>query len=125
MKSDIWEEGKYLDLWSVNHVLSGVLYTGWILKLGFGYQFIFITYFVLAVGWEFYEKYVGVKEHLENQIMDVVTGVAGFFMVYIPDIYWNQISYSALIVLSIIFIFLEIHGYITYKKRINKALKIG
>jgi len=78
-KLDIWKESKYLDLWSVNHFLSGVVFTGWMLEAGLDIWIVFIIYASLAVGWEIYETIKKLHEHIGNKIMDVVTGIAGFF----------------------------------------------
>src|SRR3989344_4125735 len=83
---DIRNDGKYLDLWSVNHFLSGIVYTGWMIEWDFNIWFIFVTYFILAVAWELYEFYADVFEELGNKVMDVVTGVIGFFIIIYFDI---------------------------------------
>ena len=117
MTRDYFKEGKYFDLWSVNHLLSGFLYAGWIIKLGFDYKFIFVSYFILAVAWEIYEKVSGIKEHIENQVMDVVTGVVGVIIFYFLSTSNYRVSIWVLILLTIAFTALEISGYLAYKRR--------
>ena len=80
---NIWNEGKYLDLWSLNHFLSGIVFAGWMFFFGLSIEKIFIVYFIIAVGWELYEllEKTRAQEYLGNKIMDVVTGIAGFFAV--------------------------------------------
>ncbi|MES2087890.1 MAG: hypothetical protein V4467_02760 [Patescibacteria group bacterium] len=110
---DVRNDGKYIDLWSVNHFLSGIVYSGWMFEWGFSLWFVFISYFVLAVLWELYELYAGIFEHLGNKVMDVVTGVIGFFLIFLTHIF----DYKNLLIVTAIYIILELYCYIDYQLR--------
>lgn len=49
-RTDIWREGKYLDLWSVPHVLSGISVALGLYILGFDFWAAFVIGFLLLVG---------------------------------------------------------------------------
>ncbi|HEY5383462.1 MAG TPA: hypothetical protein VIJ88_02830 [Candidatus Paceibacterota bacterium] len=77
-RTDIWREGKWLDLWSVVHLLSGV-------SVGFGLYFLHLGVFasvVIAflafVLYEMWEAIVKIEEEPTNRFMDVVVGMSGF-----------------------------------------------
>ncbi len=110
---DIRNDGKYLDLWSLNHFLSGIVYAGWVFQLGFSLWFVFVSYFILAVAWELYEFYADVFEHLGNKAMDVITGVMGFLLLSFTNIF----DFRNLVVITVIYIILELYCYIDYKLR--------
>lgn len=80
---DIWREGKWLDLWSVVHLLTGVS-----LALGFSiFRFGFIpttiiTFFIL-VSYELLEAVVQIEETPQNHFMDVAVGLASFMLTFI------------------------------------------
>ncbi|MES3005207.1 MAG: hypothetical protein V4690_03835 [Patescibacteria group bacterium] len=111
------KEGKYVNLWSVNHFLSGVVFAGWIFKIWSNLWLVFLMYFILALAWEVYEVYIGEFELFGNKIMDVVTGVLGFWMVYYFMILQGSISYSFVISSTILYIVLEIYLFVDYKRR--------
>lgn len=86
-RTDIWREGKWLDLWSVVHFLSGI-------SLGFGisiFQFgtvaSIVIAFLLLVAYEMWEAMVQIHETPQNRVMDVVVGMASFvptFLLFAP-----------------------------------------
>ena len=78
VRTDIWREGKWLDMWSVVHVLSGV-------SIGLGLYFLHLgavaslaLTFVSLVAYELWEAMVKIEEAPTNRCMDVVVGMVGF-----------------------------------------------
>ena len=78
IRTDIWREGEWLDLWSVVHFLSGM-------SVGLG--FYFLRFDALAavalalvsfIAYELWERLVGIVETPANGFMDVVVGMASF-----------------------------------------------
>lgn len=100
-----------MDLWSLNHFLSGVVFIGWLSISGVDTPLLFAIYLVITIGWEVYESLRGIHEYKANKIFDVVTGVLGFLVAYtwVPGM-------SLLIVLTVLYFALEIHGYLTYRR---------
>ena len=113
---DYWKEGKYVDLWTINHILSGFLVAGWGSFLGFSLPTLFIIATVLFVGWEIIERYFTV-EHLPNQIMDVVFDYLGFGIFFLVVYAIPEGSYAVLICSTVLFVVLEVTGFRAYRQR--------
>src|SRR3990167_8979142 len=58
VRTDIWREGKWLDLWSVVHLLSGASAGFSITWLGFGFPASAVIAFLLFVAYELWEAMV-------------------------------------------------------------------
>jgi hypothetical protein len=88
-RTDIWREGKWLDLWSVVHFLSGI-------SVGLGLYFLHFgafasTDFALLsfIAYEMWETVVHIEEDPTNKFMDVVVGMASFlpsFFLLAPEL---------------------------------------
>lgn len=81
-RSDVWREGKWLDLWSVVHLLSGVSFGLALGVLGFGTTASVIIAFLSFVLYETWEAMVKIAETPQNRFMDVVVGMASFVPVF-------------------------------------------
>ena len=121
---DIWEEKKYADLWSVNHFLGGVI----LAQLTVSFNLSFWSGLVLAVflmmGWELYELAMGIEESAYNKSTDIGFGVLGFlFHVF----FLIKLKYYKYIFISIfiVFIILELLGYLAYRLRIKRDTSKG
>ncbi len=77
-RSDIWREGKWLDLWSVVHFFSGLSMAFSITLLDFGFWESSIIVFLLLVAYELWEAMVKIEETPQNRFMDVVVGMVSF-----------------------------------------------
>ncbi|MDB5244280.1 MAG: hypothetical protein JWN18_150 [Parcubacteria group bacterium] len=88
-RTDIWKEGKWLDLWSVVHFLSGVS-IGFVFYLfPFGQLASVIIVFLSLTAYEMWEKIVGIEETPANRVLDVVVGMASFlptFLLFAPSL---------------------------------------
>lgn len=121
----IWAEGKYIDFWSINHILGGALLAQIFVFLGVNFWISLVISFIIMILWEVYEYKTKVYETIQNRVMDVVVGLLGFFMIYYLvslDFFYNGIFY----IVFFIFLFLEIWGYIAYqlkKKRRDENTK--
>lgn len=105
-RNDIWKEGKWLDLWSVVHFMSGI-------SIGFGFYFlnlgntltflVALASLVLYEGWEIMEK---IEETPNNRVMDVIIGMLGF----IPAYYFvaSQFTFSMLVLVFLFALALNI-----------------
>ncbi len=78
VRTDIWREGKWLDLWSVVHFLSGM-------SVGFGIYFLHldplpavVIAFLSFTLYEMWEAVAKIEETPANRFMDVVVGMASF-----------------------------------------------
>ena len=77
-RTDIWREGKWIDLWSVVHLLSGASAGFSIAWLGFGFAASAVIAFLLFVAYELWEAMVKIHETPQNRSMDVVVGMVSF-----------------------------------------------
>ncbi|MEK7509263.1 MAG: hypothetical protein AAB605_00950 [Patescibacteria group bacterium] len=78
VRTDIWREGEYLDLWSVPHFLSGVSTALGLYLLGFAALPSFIIAFLLFVAYEMFETIAQIEETRWNRTLDVVVGMVSF-----------------------------------------------
>ena len=83
VRTDIWREGEYVDLWSIPHFLSGVV-TGLVAHfVGFEALPTFIIVFILLCAYEMFEALVKIEETKWNRTFDVIIGMAGFAPIYL------------------------------------------
>lgn len=95
IRTDIWREGQWLDLWSVVHFITGAAIGFFPRYLGVDTVPAFAIVFLLLVMYEMFEAIAKIEETPTNRIMDVVVGMTSFTPVY----FWNQtlpLSYSIL-----------------------------
>jgi hypothetical protein len=77
-RADIWREGKWLDLWSVVHLFSGIS-VGFVLYfLHFGAPASVILALLSFILYEMWEVIVRIEEAPTNRFMDVVVGMVSF-----------------------------------------------
>lgn len=113
-----WKEGRYLDLWSINHVLSGVVLGAILFGLGAPFNWSLLVALALFVGWEVAEISLGIKEHMPNMITDVICDLFGFLLIA----YWffvkgSTLSFTATLAWILLFIIFNIWGFIAYEAR--------
>ena len=117
---ELWEEGKYLDMWSVSHFLSGLLIASVLFLLGIAFVPALVIATVLFVLYELFEVVVHIEESFTNRFMDVVVDVVGFlFATYFFVIIEKPPSIPLLFVLLLALIFLEVWGFTAWKKRMR------
>src|SRR5665213_2995806 len=82
-RTDIWREGKWLDLWSVVHFLSGI-------SLGLGVYFLrlgtissIIIVLLVLIAYEMWEAIVKIEETPQNRFSDVVVGMTSFLIIFL------------------------------------------
>lgn len=78
VRTDIWREGDWVDLWSVVHFLSGISLALVMYRFGFEGVSAFIIAALLLIAYEMWEAMVKIEETRMNRIMDVVVGLASF-----------------------------------------------
>src|SRR3989344_2584189 len=100
VRTDIWREGRWFDLWSLVHCLSGI--TGGFLfrYLGLDNFSAYAISFLLLVLYEMFEALAKIEETPQNRTMDVVVGMASF----IPAYYLNPfLSLPANVIFGAVF----------------------
>lgn len=95
VRTDIWREGTYLDLWSIPHFLSGMSVALGLFILGLSFYAAMIVGFFMLVAWEFFEYFADIEEGRMNSLMDVVVGMASL----VPTFIWaGDQSFQAVVV---------------------------
>lgn len=114
-----FKEGRFWDLWMIVHLLSGAALGIFFELTTLGFMNAFLTTLFLAVVWEFVErKYFGVREEIENMIIDVFIALIGFAIAYtlaVPFGLVVNIVIIAVLVLSIAFF--NYKGWLAYRRR--------
>lgn len=109
-RTDIWREGKWLDLWSVVHFLSGATMGFVFFLLPFNALAALVIAFLLLTAYEMWEKIVEIEEAPTNRVMDVVVGMLSFVPTYFllapelhdgPFILVVGLVFTATVVLSV------------------------
>jgi hypothetical protein len=112
-------EGRFWDLWMVVHLLAGIGAGLFFELIQLNFIPAFITVLVVAIVWETVEtKYFGVKEVLENQIIDIIIALAGFgvaFAVAVP--LRPMLTVPALVGVVAILAFMEYKGWRNHRRR--------
>lgn len=82
VRTDIWREGEWLDLWSVVHFLSGMSVAFGLYLLHFDAVAAIVIAFLGLTLYEMWEALVKIEETFPNRVMDVVVGMASFVPTY-------------------------------------------
>ncbi len=121
-KSDPWN-GKYFDLWSVVHFLSGIVFA--FILIYFGFKIVESLIIVILAGllWEIFEFSFKMKEKKMNRMTDILFMVVGFklFFNFLPRFFEKTYEISFFCLFSIvvsIFIIMTFLGWKAYRRRI-------
>ena len=88
-----WGHGRYLDPWSISHLLTGLLFGVLGLLLALPFWKILVIVVVLAVLYEAFEMRLGIIEGWQNSLLDVLFAVIGVWLTYR---YFATFSFSVL-----------------------------
>ena len=109
VRSDIWREGEYLDLWSVPHFLSGMCVGFVLLFLGFDFRSAWIIALLLLIAYEMFEVIAQIEETRMNSFLDVVVGMSSFMLtfIFLPQLSHTQAValFGAVLIVDIILSF--------------------
>ena len=76
-----WEEGRYVDKWTIPHFLCGCGIGIATSALKIKYPTDWIIAISLIIGWEIREYVIPPREYWENRIVDIIVGLAGFGLI--------------------------------------------
>jgi hypothetical protein len=110
-----------VDLWTANHVLSGLVLSlaAYVLTVSFERALIIAS--VLFVGWEVGERIAGVGERMTNQFADIATGYLGFFLGWPIASGYQDVLITLLVVFSLVLVLLTILGHWAWRKRTARS----
>ena len=78
----IWNDGRYFDLWHLNHFLAGALLASLSIFLNLNFWLGFIISIGVLLAWELFEIVKNIKETFFNTVFDVIFGIVAFLIVY-------------------------------------------
>jgi hypothetical protein len=93
VRTDIWREGTWIDLWSVVHFISGISVAFALAFFHFGTNATIVIAFLLLTAYEMFEVIARIEETVTNRIMDVAIGMTSFtpvFLLIIPQLSRNE-----------------------------------
>ena len=112
----IWE-GRYADLWSIPHVISGMLVAFALLGLEIDFWQGLGVSVLVAIAWELFERFTGLSstEFLTNSIADLLFAQIGFITGYaLLRGLRHERAMNVAWALLIVFIACVILGWISY-----------
>jgi phosphatidylglycerophosphate synthase len=117
----LWKEGKYIDMWSIPHILCGFVFAGIFNYLGIGLWLNLILSILIMIWWEFFELiFLDVHEYFTNKTMDILMGLAGFFIMYALILKFGiKTIFPWLIVIVVIWLLLNYWGFYAHKTRVD------
>ena len=114
---NIWKHGKYLDLWSLVHFLSGFLLCGLFYWLGLGFIWAFVYSTFLLILWEAFEFIIKIIEPSVNVTVDILIGLIGFFLAAWFYFLSNKFDASIYLALVGITFAISLWGFLDFLKR--------
>lgn len=119
-KRDWWQKGRAFDLWSIPHFLFGILMAFLPPLTGISFLTALALTLILAMLWEIYEKFVQIRETVQNSLLDIILPIVAFTLTsYVLRIY--SFRYDELLVAAgavfILYAFTNISGWLTYRRR--------
>lgn len=120
MARDWWQKGRAFDLWSIPHFLFGIL-TAFVPPLtGISLLTALALTVIFAMLWEIYEKFVDIKETIQNSLLDIILPIVAFTLTsLILRLY--SFHYDDLLVVAtavfVLYIFTNVSGWLAYRRR--------
>ena len=121
---DIWQRGRYLDLWTLVHALSGYVTGNALISLGLAFKTSVVIATVLFIGWEILEYIFKNAESFANRLVDVLACFAGFVLAVMLPRAGFDITNNFFLIITACWIILLISGFLAYKERFFEALKL-
>ena len=120
---DIWKRNKHVDLWTFVHILSGWILGTFFIYKGTPFYRAFIYTALILIAWEIIEYLFKNTESLNNRIVDVVSGSAGFALLIWSDSYDLAFKSNYFNIISAAWLTLCISGWWAVKRRLNALNK--
>lgn len=114
-----WKEGRVWDNWMIVHLLSGTIIACFTTLLGMETLHAYLLAIGLMVSWEIGEMVGGIREEIENLLIDIIVGMFGFFLLqtWILPMLSRDATWWTLIFLFSIGLAGGLAGWIAYKER--------
>lgn len=119
-KHDWWKKGRAFDLWSIPHFLFGILTALLPALIGISLLTALTLTLLFAMAWEVYEKFVDIKETVENSLLDILLPVLAFTLTSQLLIAYPLHNDDLLVFSTAVFtlyLFTNISGWLAYRRR--------
>lgn len=119
-KRDWWQKGRAFDLWSIPHFLFGILMAFSPPLTGISFLTVLSLTAILAILWELFEKYIGIKETVLNRLLDVFLPIGACIVTSYALLSYSYRREELLVVATavfILYIFTNISGWMAYRRR--------
>ena len=75
---------------------------------------------ILAMAWEIYEKFMDIKEAVQNSLLDILLPIVAFtatsqILVYYPLHYEDMLVFASAV--SVLYVYTNISGWLAYRRR--------
>lgn len=115
---DTWKHGTFIDLWSLVHLLSGILLGVLFYAFGFSLSGSLLYASLLLIAWELYEWLIGILEPSVNVAVDLAIGLFGLGL----SAYWHYglgmpFDYRITGTLGFLLMGLSVWGFIDFVRR--------
>ena len=115
-----WWDGKFLDLWSIPHLLFGIVTILLFNQIGLDLVGGLFLTLLIAFLWEIFEYSKRWHEFLTNSLSDIVVAIIGYTITWLIIIYSHateQQPLVAFVVVTIIWLGLNFTGWLISRKR--------
>lgn len=118
MTPDIWRHGKYVDTWSLVHLLSGFLLVSTFYWYGFALAEVMGLSISLLLLWEAFEAMIKIIEPSANVVMDIIIGIAGAwagaYLYFFAGWEFSAVLYYGTLAFTLL---LSLWGFLDFMKR--------
>ncbi|MFA6519451.1 MAG: hypothetical protein WCT41_01350 [Candidatus Paceibacterota bacterium] len=124
-KRDWWQKGRAFDLWSIPHFLFGILTALLPSLVGISLLTALTITLVCAMAWEIYEKFVYIRETVQNSLLDILLPVVAFTITSELILFYPPHPDDLLVLATAVFVlylFTNISGWRAYRRR-NRAFR--
>lgn len=119
-KRDWWQKGRAFDLWSIPHFLFGILMAFVSPLTGISFLTTLALTVILAMLWEIYEKFVDIKETIQNSLLDIILPIVAFTLTAQLLLAFPLHPDDLLVITGAVFIlyaFTNVSGWLAYRRR--------
>lgn len=120
MARDWWLRGRAFDLWSIPHFLFGILMAFVPPLMGISFSMMLTLTAILAVLWELFEMYIGIKETILNSLLDVFLPIVAYILtsyILLSSSYHRDNLIVIATAFFILYLFTNISGWLAYRRR--------
>jgi hypothetical protein len=120
IKRDWWQKGRAFDLWSIPHFLFGILMALVSPLIDISFLTALALTVILAMLWEIYEKFVDIKETIQNSLLDIILPIVAFTLTAQLLLAFPLHPDDLLVITGAVFIlyaFTNVSGWLAYRRR--------